>query len=132
MNILFIEDNPLFYNPASELLEDQGFTIKVVPSANQFVELQDNLGGYDLVLIDSMLRLGSKIKSSEAPETGVAIFRRVRMKHPFMPVIFLSALSREELSTMVTFDEKTGYHPKPIPKDPSALITLIRNVAKRH
>lgn len=132
MNILFIEDNPLFYNPASELLEDQGFTIKVVPSANQFVELQDSLGGYDLVLIDSMLRLGSEIKPSEAPETGVAIFKRIRTRHPSMPVVFLSALSKEELSTMVTFNEKTGYHPKPIPKDSSALIELIRNVARRH
>ena len=131
MKILFIEDNVDFSEPATEVFESLGFKVSVVDSADDFAALSvDELSLFGVVVIDAMLRLGRVLKRDEAPETGVAIFKRIRKAFPKIPVLFLTALQRSDVTRMVTLDERTAYHGKPIPKDFSALATIMAGLAK--
>lgn len=131
MNILFVEDNPDFSGPASDVLEALGHAVTVVDSADAFVEIEEKLANFDLAIIDVMMRLGTKIQAKEAPETGIAIFRRLRRRHPRMPVLFLTALARREIAEIVQFDNITGYHGKPIPRDTSSLENVIKEITRK-
>jgi CheY-like chemotaxis protein len=131
MKILFIEDNADFTVPATDVFESLGYSVEVVDSADDFAALtKEHIAQFGIVVIDAMLRLGKVLKSEEAPETGIAIFRRLRRMFPRMPVLFLTALQRTDIATMVTLDEITAYHGKPIPKDFSALTSIMTNLAK--
>jgi CheY-like chemotaxis protein len=108
-----------------------GFSVRVVDSADEFAAVPTSeLATFSLVVIDVMLRLGTVLKGNEAPETGIAIFRRLRKTVPKMPVLFLTALQRTDVAQMAILDEKTAYHGKPIPKDFSTLEATLRHLVK--
>lgn len=131
MKILFIEDNVDFAEPATEVFESLGYSVTVVDSADEFAALsKEELATFSIFVIDVMLRLGHLLKSEEAPETGIAIFRRIRKFLPKAPVLFLTALQRTDVSSMAKLDERTAYHGKPIPKDFNALALTLTALAK--
>jgi CheY-like chemotaxis protein len=131
MEILFIEDNVDFAEPATEVFESLGYSVTVVDSADEFAVLTtEQLSNFNIFVIDVMLRLGHVLKSEEAPETGIAIFRRIRKILPKAPVLFLTALQRTDVSSMAKLDERTAHHGKPIPKDFNALASTLMSLAK--
>lgn len=131
MKILFIEDNPDFFVPTTGILEEMGHEVTIIRSADRFVDIESTAGNFDIAIIDAMLRLGTKIQQSEAPETGIAIFKRIRSKSPSMPVVFVSALSKGELSKWVKFDATTDYHQKPISSDTTSFSNAIHRVTRK-
>lgn len=130
MRILLIEDNPEFSSAAVELLESYGHTCAVLKSADDAIDSIADLSSFDIVILDAMLRLGKKIKASEATETGIAIFKRIRLQNPKKPVVFLTALKKSEISEEVTFDAITAYHSKPIPSASERFRLIVEGVFK--
>lgn len=125
MRILFIEDNPDFAEPTTEILESFGHSVETIDSADDAVTAIERIHNFDVVLLDVMLMLGSKIKASEANETGIAIYKRIRNVAPKMRIVFLSALSKSDIGQSVEYDQFTSYYGKPIPKDTSRFRRIV-------
>jgi CheY-like chemotaxis protein len=125
MKILFIEDNPEFSNIVAELLRDVGHEVEIVNSADDAVAILPSHQKFDLVILDIMMMLGSKINVSEASETGIAIYKRLRKLNKNIRVLVLTALTKKDIWTEFSGDPFAEYFGKPIPKDTSRFFAMI-------
>lgn len=127
MRILFIEDNPEFAKYVVELLSDFDHEVNIVDNADDAVNLLSEIERkYDLVILDIMMRLGSIIKENEASDTGIAIYKRLRSKNKNIRVLVLSALAKKDIWSAFSQDNKARYFGKPLRKDTSDFLELIR------
>jgi CheY-like chemotaxis protein len=115
MNILFIEDNPDVYEPVKILLERKEHTVTVASDADSAVnEINSNLSNYNCIILDIMMMLGSIIKENEAEDTGIAIYKRIRLINKQIRVVVLSALSKGEIWRNFQTDVNAYYQEKPV------------------
>jgi CheY-like chemotaxis protein len=68
----------------------------------------------DVIILDLMMRLGSKINPAEAGETGTALYKRIRTFAPNIPVVVLTARSKSEVWDDFAGDNHACYLGKPV------------------
>jgi CheY-like chemotaxis protein len=125
MNILFIEDIPEFAKEIRDLLQDHGHNVTIIDGADAAVEEIPKLSKYDLVILDLMLMLGTKIQQDEGDETGIAIYKRMRAASRDKPILVLTALSKDLVWGSFRDDKHMKFFQKPITADTTV---FIRNV----
>ena len=126
MNILFIDDHPEFLKEMADQLEDHGHTVKRCLRADDAVGELDRINDYDLIILDIMMRLGTMIRPEEAPETGIAIYKRLRRLAAKLPVLVVSALAKDRFWQQSGFaqDPHAAYFGKPLGSD-ERIYTLV-------
>jgi len=125
MKILFIEDNPEFSSIVSDMLVDAGHVVEVIDNADDAVNSLPRSTDFDLVILDIMMMLGSKINGSEAPETGIALYRRLRELNSNVRVLVLTALAKKDIWEYFYSDAKAQYFGKPIPRDTTSFLKVV-------
>lgn len=113
MNILFIEDNPEFSSTLITLLTVRGHTVTLCDNADEAVQAIPSLGKYGVIILDIMLMLGSIIKSAEARETGIAIYKRIRNANPKIRIVVLTAQNKMDIWDDFRSDTRVCFHHKP-------------------
>lgn len=126
MKILFIEDNPEFSNIVSDILRDAGHSVEVIDNADDAVAVLPRSREFDLVILDIMMMLGSTINGAEAPETGIAIYKRLRKLNGDIRVLVLTALAKKDIWSHFSGDSRVQYFGKPIPKDTSRFLAIFK------
>jgi CheY-like chemotaxis protein len=78
-----------------------------------------------------MMRLGTLIDTDEATETGIAIYKRLRQVAPNLPVLVLSALSKDHFWQQSSFanDSHATYFGKPL-KAEDKIYLLVEGALK--
>lgn len=96
MRVLLVEDETAIANFIAEGLEEEGFAVDVAHNGKEGHRLaQENLGEYDLILLDWML----------PGMSGIEICRAIRKENKSVPVIFLTA---KDTVDDVVFGLETG------------------------
>ena len=129
MKILFIEDNPEFASIVSNLLIDAGHLVKVINNADDAVDILPSATQFDLIILDIMMMLGSKINRLEAPETGIAIYKRLRAVNNYTRVLVLTALAKNDIWDYFKTDPNAEYFGKPIPRNMESFFKAIEGRA---
>ncbi|MDD5058375.1 MAG: response regulator [Sideroxydans sp.] len=125
MKILFIEDNPEFSSIVAEILRDAGHDVEVINNADDAVNALLRHQEFDLVILDIMMMLGKTINEKEAPETGIAIYKRLRKLNTSIRVLVLTALTKKDIWIHFSSDPKVQYFGKPIPKDNARFLAMV-------
>ena len=125
MRILLIEDDADFYPSILELLEPRGHKLTVCDEADDAVTEIERLNEYDLIILDLIMRLGTKIKDEDAEETGIAIYRLIRKAHKQIPIIVLSARKKKYIWAPFSADPSVTYVGKPLRSNCTAFIELV-------
>lgn len=96
MRVLLIEDEAAIAHFIAEGLEEEGFAVDVSHNGKEGLRLAlDNLGEYDLILLDWML----------PGLSGIEICRAIRKENKLVPIIFLTA---KDTVDDVVFGLETG------------------------
>ncbi|WP_445370169.1 response regulator [Methylomonas sp. HW2-6] len=126
MRILFIEDNPDFLSIVSALLRDEKHKVVEINNADDAVKAVENdTSNFDLVILDIMMMLGTIINENEAPETGIAIYKRLRKRNKSIRVLVLTALSKKDIWRHFETDNNVTYFGKPIPSDTKKFLDIV-------
>jgi len=125
MKILFIEDNPEFLRYVKNILEKAGHNVTEVDNADDAVSAIDTISSYDLVILDIMMMLGDIIEETEAKETGIAIYRRIREKDKKIKILILSARGKGDIWSFFEHDQNVSYHGKPIPSNYDNFLSVV-------
>lgn len=126
MRILFIEDNPDFSSIVSALLRDEGHKVIEINNADAAVKaIEADTSNFDIVILDIMMMLGSIINENEAPETGIAIYKRLRKTNKSIRVLVLTALSKKDIWRHFVADSNVQYFGKPIPSDTKKFLDIV-------
>ena len=96
MKIALIEDEPDCYETFTQMLEDRGHEVLVYTRADDAVEALKTICKCDLIILDLMMRLGTKIDPSEGDETGTALYKRIRKLAPTVCVMVVTAKFKGE------------------------------------
>lgn len=82
MRILIVEDETSIANFLNDGLTEEGFVVDIAGNGKKGLQLaQDNLDGYDIILLDWML----------PGLSGIEICREIRKENKIIPIIFLTA-----------------------------------------
>lgn len=114
MNIVLIEDEPDCSETYEVLLADRGHSVTVFSEADDVVEQLDSIAKADLVILDLMIQLGTKLTADEAPETGIAIYYRLRKLNAKLKIVVLTARSRSEVIEYFSGDNFVRFNVKPV------------------
>jgi len=96
MRVLLVEDEAAIAHFIAEGLEEEGFAVDVSHNGKEGLRLAlDNLGEYDLILLDWML----------PGLSGIEICRAIRKENKLVPIIFLTA---KDTVDDVVFGLETG------------------------
>lgn len=115
MKIALIEDEPDCYeNYEIVLRRNFNHDVKVYYDADAVIDELDEICDCDLIILDLMIQLGTKIRPDEAQETGIAIYKRIRKKSTQIPIIIITAISFSDIVELFKNDKKLKYLGKPL------------------
>jgi PAS domain S-box-containing protein len=86
LSILCVEDNPEVGDVAAGMLEQLGHAVHLVTSASAADRFLDEGGRVDLVFSDIVMA---------GELNGLGLARRIRVRHPAMPILLVTGYSRE-------------------------------------
>jgi len=114
MNISIIEDDPDCSENYVEFLEARGHKLTVYNNADSVIDNIDKICRSEVIILDLMMQLGTKIRPSEADETGTAIYKRIRLINKDIPIVIITAKSYADIRSDFSSDKKSCYLGKPI------------------
>jgi DNA-binding response OmpR family regulator len=126
MKIALIEDEPECFENYEAVLTIRGHEVKIYSEADDVVADLNRIAKYDLVILDLMIQLGTKIKPDEAPETGIAIYKRLRQINKNQKILVLTARLQSDVWNSFRDDKNILYLMKPV----KSLEILYRAVEK--
>lgn len=133
-NVLIIEDERTFANIVGELIQAEGFGCTVAYSASEAEAQFEKLGReIHVVILDLMMaRTGSfASKRQNTTETGDEIYEAIRSKTPDLPVIIMTAKTKDNLMKRYYTDKRTHVFLKPVnPGMITQLISLLKEYDK--
>ena len=90
--VLVIEDDRFITDDLLFFIEAEGNQCELYTRASEVVENLSELGKYDLIVLDIMMRKGPLIKKiEEGMETGEFLFKMIRKSYPKLRMIIISA-----------------------------------------
>ena len=126
--ILIIDDNPDFYEPISELLEDECYSVDVISESDDAIDKLSQFANYSLIILDMMFIKGNKIDLGTLPEVGIYIYKKIREQQPNTPIIVASALRKEQIWSYFQDDHKIDYQSKPVISNYNTFLTKIEKL----
>ncbi len=105
--ILIIDDEASIRESLSEILEDEGFSAVMAPSAEKGIELLEDIA-IDLVLLDIWLGEGMD---------GLAALAKIKEQHDDIPVIMISGHGTIETAVQATQSGAYDFIEKPLSYD---------------
>ena len=114
MKIVLIEDDPDCYENYQVFLEERGHEVTVYSEADTVIQEFNLICKADVIILDLMIQLGTKINPNEATETGTAIYKRIRKVAPDVPIVVLTARSRSDVWDDFQNDKQVKYLGKPV------------------
>jgi DNA-binding response OmpR family regulator len=109
MKVLLIDDSWEFTEPIKFFLEKNGYIVDVIDDSDAAYDKTENLKGYDIILLDLMLPIGSKCKVESHSETGIFLYTKIRNKYKKIPIIIVSALNENRYKTCWINDNFVKY-----------------------
>jgi len=106
VSVLLVEDNRLIAFQVSQNLEALGFHVKAVSSGDEAIE-SVNANRPDLILMDINLNSG---------KDGIEVIREIHGQHGFIPNIYLTGYSKDELLSRVKGTAPLAILEKPVSK----------------
>lgn len=97
--ILIVDDEPWFVGPLTEALADAGFTTQLASTPDECMKALAGGQRIEAVVLDVMLPPGSldPREVDYGVNTGLVLLRRIRERHPNVPVILHSVRRDFEL-----------------------------------
>ena len=118
MKILVIDDEPVVLNSCRKVLEEDGFDVYLVPSADEALKTMKR-GGIDLLLVDVKM----------PKHDGIYLMQKVKEQWPDVPIIVMSGYPTPDT---ITDGDKMGaaaFIAKPF--TPDELLETIRQVIQK-
>lgn len=126
--IIIVDDNPDFFEPISELLEDEGYGVDVISESDDAIDKLNLFTNYSLIILDMMFIKGVKIDLGTLPEVGIYIYKKIRKQQPRTPIIIASALRKEQIWSYFQDDPNVDYQSKPVISNYNTFLTKIENM----
>ena len=118
MKILVIDDEPVVLNSCRKVLEEDGFDVYLVPSADEALKAMKK-EGFDLLLVDVKM----------PKHDGIYLMQKVKEKWPDVPIIVMSGYSTPDTITDGAKMGAEAFIAKPF--TPDELLESIRQVIQK-
>ena len=118
MKILVIDDEPVVLNSCRKVLEEDGFDVYLVPSADEALKAMKK-EGYDLLLVDVKM----------PKHDGIYLMQKVKEKWPDVPIIVMSGYPTTDTITDGAKMGAEAFIAKPF--TPDELLESIRQVIQK-
>ena len=118
MKILVIDDEPVVLNSCRKVLEEDGFDVYLVPSADEALKAMKK-EGYDLLLVDVKM----------PKHDGIYLMQKVKEKWPDVPIIVMSGYPTPDTITDGAKMGADAFIAKPF--TPDELLETIRQVIQK-
>ena len=118
MKILVIDDEPVVLNSCRKVLQEDGFDVYLVPSADEALKAMKK-EGYDLLLVDVKM----------PKHDGIYLMQKVKEKWPDVPIIVMSGYSTPDTITDGAKMGAEAFIAKPF--TPDELLESIRQVIQK-
>jgi DNA-binding NtrC family response regulator len=126
MNIVLIEDDPDCFVNYEVFLKERQHNVKTYIEADDVVKDIEQIVKSDVVILDLMIQLGTEIKPEEADETGIAIYKRLRVLSSNLRIVVLTARSKADVWRYFSNDKNVRFIAKPISNIDSFYETIER------
>jgi DNA-binding NtrC family response regulator len=117
MKILVVDDDAIVIKSCKRILEEEGFEVSTVPSADNALE-EIKRSDFDLLLIDVKM----------PKRDGMYLMREIKKDWPEIPTIIMSGYPTPETIAEVLRLGATLFIPKPF--RPDELVKSVRQVLK--
>lgn len=114
MKISLIEDEPDCHESYKALLEERGHKVILYSEADEVVSNLNIICETNVIILDLMIQLGTKINPKEATETGIAIYKRIRKISLDIPIVILTAKLYSDVWDDFKNDNLVKYLGKPV------------------
>jgi DNA-binding response OmpR family regulator len=118
MKILVIDDEPVVLNSCRKVLEEDGFDVYLVPSADEALKAMKK-EGFDLLLVDVKM----------PKHDGIYLMQKVKEKWPDVPIIVMSGYPTPDTITDGAKMGAEAFIAKPF--TPDELLESIRQVIQK-
>jgi len=118
MKILVIDDEPVVLNSCRKVLEEDGFDVYLVPSADEALKGMKK-EGFDLLLVDVKM----------PKHDGIYLIQKVKEKWPDVPIIVMSGYPTPDTITDGAKMGADAFIAKPF--TPDELLETIRQVIQK-
>ncbi len=118
MKILVIDDEPVVLNSCRKVLEEDGFDVYLVPSADEALKAMKK-EVFDLLLVDVKM----------PKHDGIYLMQKVKEKWPDVPIIVMSGYPTPDTITDGTKMGADAFIAKPF--TPDELLETIRQVIQK-
>jgi len=118
MKILVIDDEPVVLNSCRKVLEEDGFDVYLVPSADEALKAMKK-EVFDLLLVDVKM----------PKHDGIYLIQKVKEKWPDVPIIVMSGYPTPDTITDGTEMGADAFIAKPF--TPDELLEIIRQVIQK-
>ena len=118
MKILVIDDEPVVLNSCRKVLEEDGFDVYLVPSADEALKAMKK-EGFDLLLVDVKM----------PKHDGIYLMQKVKEKWPDVPIIVMSGYPTPDTITDGAKMGADAFIAKPF--TPDELLETIRQVIQK-
>jgi len=118
MKILVVDDEPVVLNSCRKVLEEDGFDVRLVPSADKALKvIKDE--GFDLLLVDVKM----------PKHDGIYLMQKVKEQWPDIPIIAMSGYPTPDTITDGAKMGAVAFIAKPF--TPDELIKELRQVIQK-
>ncbi|MDX9697399.1 MAG: response regulator [Bacteroidales bacterium] len=131
MKILLIDDSYEFTEPVKELIEREGHTVDVITNSDEAFQKLGQVHQYDILLLDLMFIVGEKFTLGAYPEVGVLFYKQIRKGNLKLPIIIISALSKNNFQSYFEGDKNLFYINKPLSSNMEELKNCINTIEKK-
>lgn len=89
--VLLIEDDKFIIGDLKFFIEAEGNQCEVLTSADQVIDSLGRINDFDCIVLDIMMRKGSRIERvAKDEETGEVLYRKIRERCPEKHIIVIS------------------------------------------
>lgn len=120
MNILIVEDEVITSKILEEILKQLGHNIVgICNSSTDVLEILDKNNNIDLIFMDINIK---------GPVDGIQLATMIKISHPFISCVFLTAHKDKETINDAKIAKPTGYLIKPITKSNIEAILMVTEI----
>lgn len=127
--VLIIEDDRFEADDLQFFVKAEGHQCEVYNTATDVVNNLPEIGKYDVIVLDIMMRKGPQLKKvSQDMETGELLFELIREKYPDIDILVISAKNFRNMK--IKFRKEENVHTLKKPVNEQFIIDLLRLIGK--
>lgn len=115
--VLLVEDDKFITDDLKFFIEAEGNQCEVLTSADQVIDNFGRINDFDRIVLDIMMRKGSRIeKVAKDEETGEVLYRKIREEFPEKQIIIISGKDYHKMKIDFKNEAKVDTLVKPVNK----------------